>query len=279
MFSFTDSIYHGNDKSPLNQTCSTRWARILVVNGGTWGPDKRPYKRGNWGCNPYRWNYNPTYSWFLGPPLWVSPTRYGYTPSVLIQQYFQLLSPLQKYRGPPCINTVFICSKRLGDLLQQVKVQKTLGDHQQLFFCVCLRWCCVLSTMTNHHDKPPFGAYFRDPFQPPNKHIWGFSGWNHSVFLLRFLPKTSAEANRWNVLSALSFDEFEQWKKREGVFFVGCRLGYGMRYCPIWSLGFIDTISHETRVPWWSNQLGNVTKYRSLCILWGDFLKWNSLNV
>ena len=27
----------------------------------------------------------------------------------LIQQYFQLLSPLQKYRGPPCINTVFIC--------------------------------------------------------------------------------------------------------------------------------------------------------------------------
>ena len=54
MFSFTDSSYHGNDKSPLNQTCSTRWAWILVVNGGTWGPDKRPYEMGSWGYNPYR---------------------------------------------------------------------------------------------------------------------------------------------------------------------------------------------------------------------------------
>ena len=23
---------------------------------------------GNWSYNPYKWSYNPTYNWFLGPP-------------------------------------------------------------------------------------------------------------------------------------------------------------------------------------------------------------------
>ena len=27
---------------------------------------------GNWGYNPYKWSYNPTYNWIRGPPCRVS---------------------------------------------------------------------------------------------------------------------------------------------------------------------------------------------------------------
>ena len=96
-------------------------------------------------------------------------------------------------------------------------------------------------------NKPPFGAYFCDFFQPPNKQIWGFSGWNHSVFFV--FPSECFSGGK----SVECFKRLEFWwvwavGKMERCFFCWLLfIGYGMKYCRIWSLGY--TISHETKGP------------------------------
>ena len=125
----------------------------------------------------------------------------------------------------------------------------------------------------NHHLGHIFVVFFNHRISK----FECFSGWKSLCFPVVLPSECFCGGKSVECFKRLGSDEFEQWKKMEVFFFVGCRLGYGMRYCPIWSLGY--TISHETKGPVMKQPVGECNKIPLPVYFFLDFLKWNSLNV